>query len=347
MPRDNDKNNDSRGRRDRPSGGKGRSGAARGPEKKFAKRGFAGKSDGDKRDGERRPYAGKPDGAKSYGKKPYSGPASPMPASAREMRRDRVAIVRPAIGRSGSTAMIVPAVAARSAPIPRAAIAPTSTATTALRAPIAATPARPRVSRTRNSATSGLIRHERVAVRSGPTRRAATGPKAIVPTARARRAMATVPVATGPSENSAATRSFPAAARRIAARARISAAAPTAVPIVAIQNRGRSATPVRPIMPDAIRARPVTARAISTDRAAIVRRAIVRFASGRNSTVPAKAATNVRAVTGRRATVPVSIARARIVPARPSEIRSSARRRLLLAGTSAQRFPLRTAAPRQ
>src|SRR5713101_5068165 len=65
MPRDHDKNNDSRGRRDRPSGGKGRSGAARGPEKKFAKRGFAGKSDGDKRDGERRPYAG--DG------KPYAG----------------------------------------------------------------------------------------------------------------------------------------------------------------------------------------------------------------------------------------------------------------------------------
>jgi 23S rRNA pseudouridine2605 synthase len=76
MPRDNDKNNDSRGRRDRPSGGKGRSGAARGPEKKFAKRGFAGK-DGDKRDGERRPFAGKPDGPKSYGKKPYSGPGKP------------------------------------------------------------------------------------------------------------------------------------------------------------------------------------------------------------------------------------------------------------------------------
>ena len=60
MPRDNDKNNDSR--RDRPggggkgrAGGKGRSGAARGPEKKFAKRGFAGKDDG----GERKPYAGK------------------------------------------------------------------------------------------------------------------------------------------------------------------------------------------------------------------------------------------------------------------------------------------------
>jgi 23S rRNA pseudouridine2605 synthase len=58
MPRDNDKNNDSRGRRDRPSGGKGRSGAARGPEKKFAKRGFAGKGDSEKR-----PYAGKREGA--------------------------------------------------------------------------------------------------------------------------------------------------------------------------------------------------------------------------------------------------------------------------------------------
>jgi 23S rRNA pseudouridine2605 synthase len=72
MPRDNDKNNDSRGRRDRPPSGKGRSGAARGPEKKFAKRGFAGKSDGDKRS-----YAAKPDGAKSYGKKPYSGSGKP------------------------------------------------------------------------------------------------------------------------------------------------------------------------------------------------------------------------------------------------------------------------------
>src|ERR1700712_5193822 len=84
MPRDNDKNNDSRGRRDRqgPAGGKGRSGAARGPEKKFAKRGFAGKSEGD---GERRPYAGKPDGAKSFGKKPYAGKRD---GDARPPRRD-------------------------------------------------------------------------------------------------------------------------------------------------------------------------------------------------------------------------------------------------------------------
>ena len=66
MPRDNDKNNDSRGRRDRPGGGKGRSGAARGPEKKFAKR--AGKDFKGKGEGEKRPYA-----AKSYAAKPEGG----------------------------------------------------------------------------------------------------------------------------------------------------------------------------------------------------------------------------------------------------------------------------------
>jgi 23S rRNA pseudouridine2605 synthase len=77
MPRDNDKNNDSRGRRDRPSGGKGRSGAARGPDKKFAKRGFAGKDFAGKSDGDKRPYAARSDGAKSYGKKPYSGSGKP------------------------------------------------------------------------------------------------------------------------------------------------------------------------------------------------------------------------------------------------------------------------------
>lgn len=93
MPRDDDKNNDSRGRRDRPSGGKGRSGAARGPEKKFAKRGFAGKSEG-----ERRPYAGKAEGARSYDKKPYSGSGKPY-AGKREgasPRRDDGDAPRPA-----------------------------------------------------------------------------------------------------------------------------------------------------------------------------------------------------------------------------------------------------------
>jgi len=72
MPRDKDKNNDGRGRRDRPPAGKGRSGVARGPEKKFAKRGFASKSEANKP-----VYAGKPEGARPYGKKPYSGSGKP------------------------------------------------------------------------------------------------------------------------------------------------------------------------------------------------------------------------------------------------------------------------------
>lgn len=89
MPRDNDKDNASpRGRRDRPSGGKGRSGVSRGPEKKFAKRGFGKRDEGEKREGERRPYAGKADGAKPYGKKPYSGSGKPY-ADKREGRPPR------------------------------------------------------------------------------------------------------------------------------------------------------------------------------------------------------------------------------------------------------------------
>ena len=75
MPRDNDKNNNSRGRRDRPGaaraapGGKGRSGAARGPEKKFAKRGFAGKSEGE---ASGVPMLANPRAPDRFDKKPYS-----------------------------------------------------------------------------------------------------------------------------------------------------------------------------------------------------------------------------------------------------------------------------------
>jgi 23S rRNA pseudouridine2605 synthase len=67
MPRDSDKNNDSRGRRDRPAAPRGRSGAARGPEKKFAKRGFGGK-DAAGKDFAGKDFAGKRDGDKrSFG----------------------------------------------------------------------------------------------------------------------------------------------------------------------------------------------------------------------------------------------------------------------------------------
>ena len=84
MPRDDDKNNNSRGRPNRPSGRKGRSGVPRGGEKKFAKRGFA-----------------KPDGEKSYAKKPYSGTgkAHAGKGEGRPPRHDRGEAPRPRGGR--------------------------------------------------------------------------------------------------------------------------------------------------------------------------------------------------------------------------------------------------------
>ncbi|WP_167407204.1 pseudouridine synthase [Bradyrhizobium forestalis] len=63
MPRDSDKDNDSRGRR---GPAKGRSGKPRGPEKKFAKRGFEGKGDRDSRpprgDRDSRPFRRRDEG---------------------------------------------------------------------------------------------------------------------------------------------------------------------------------------------------------------------------------------------------------------------------------------------
>ncbi|MBH5398572.1 pseudouridine synthase [Bradyrhizobium sp. CNPSo 4010] len=64
MPRDSDKDNDSRGRRGPAKGG--RSGKPRGPEKKFAKRGFAGKGERDSRpprgDRDSRPFRRREEG---------------------------------------------------------------------------------------------------------------------------------------------------------------------------------------------------------------------------------------------------------------------------------------------
>ncbi|MGY3033366.1 23S rRNA pseudouridine2605 synthase [Bradyrhizobium sp. USDA 4354] len=67
MPRDSDKDNDSRGRRGPAKGpSKGRSGKPRGPEKKFAKRGFEGKGDRDSRpprgDRDSRPFRRRDEG---------------------------------------------------------------------------------------------------------------------------------------------------------------------------------------------------------------------------------------------------------------------------------------------
>jgi 23S rRNA pseudouridine2605 synthase len=71
MPRDNDRHNDSRGRRDGPAGGKGRSGKPRGPEKKFAKRGFEGKKfDGERGDKPRFSRDDRPRGDRPFRERP-------------------------------------------------------------------------------------------------------------------------------------------------------------------------------------------------------------------------------------------------------------------------------------
>ena len=222
MPRDNDKDNHSGGRRDRPSGGKGRSGVARGPEKKFAKRGFAGKSDGDKRDGERRLFAGKSDGAKSVWQETPCGRRQALCRQARPRRRSSAApgFRRSRRVRNASTAMIVPAAIglsavndgifaramigmARSARSRRAAIARTLIATTARRAAIATMGGRRRALAKRNSATSGPTRLGRIVARSGRTHRAA----------KVFGKMVIVRAEIGQNGNSAATGNSPRAAR--------------------------------------------------------------------------------------------------------------------------------------
>ncbi len=72
MPRDSDKDNDSRGRRGPPKGPSkgGRSGKPRGPEKKFAKRGFEGKSEG-RGDRDSRPPRGDRDSRPPREGKPF------------------------------------------------------------------------------------------------------------------------------------------------------------------------------------------------------------------------------------------------------------------------------------
>ena len=126
MPRDNDKDNDSRGRRDRPGdgksragaaraarGGKGRSGAARGPEKKFAKRGFAGKATVTSATASGVPMPGSPTARNRSARSLIPAIESLTPASATAtivrragilaMRRARAAIGRMRLARHAAT----------------------------------------------------------------------------------------------------------------------------------------------------------------------------------------------------------------------------------------------------
>ena len=279
MPRDNDKNNDSRGRRDRSPPGKGRSGAARGPDKKFAKRGFAGKGYGEKRS-----FAGK---------SPIRSPANPMPQrEGPPPRRDETSACWPAIGpipirpqRFNRDDRPVP-MAAKSVPIPRVATVRITIVTIVRRAPI---PARPGHFPTGSSATRSLMRRAKAGLRNGPTRRVtaaakndpirraarafartATGRAVTVPRAIVRLAHGHRATATARKENSAARGNL-VAARPTGARARNFGDRPDAGQIAASQNPGRSATPVRLTTPAAIPARRAKGQgilksAISTSR---------------------------------------------------------------------------------
>ena len=260
MPRDNDKNNDSRGRRDRPSGGKGRSGAARGPEKKFAKRGFAGKSDG-----ERRPYAGKSDGAKSYGKKPYSGSGKPYAGKREGRRRAAMATLRAAIMAIATSAAFNrddrprrPAFADR----PRARGEGEKRAYT----PRGDRPKfnrEDRAPRSERARRADEFQDKKFGDEASPIRRV---------TAIVRNAIG--PMATVRRVDEEVRRRQEVFARRAGSQARGSRAAQgfrqpsrTWTAIAAIQNRGTSATRVRPTMPAAIRVLARWRAEISTDRA--------------------------------------------------------------------------------
>ena len=221
MPRDNDKNNDSRGRRDRPSGGKGRSGAARGPEKKFAKRGFDGKRDGRWRAAS---LCRQARWRRSYGEKPYCGLwRSRMPASATARRRGGTMAMR----RAASTGMTVPrdrpfAIASR-------AVQPRRSSSRGEGEKRPYTPrgdrpnynrddraprgdrgdaGRPRDFRTKSSATRSRIRLAKAVVRSAPIRRAVRASARWRSSPRRWASPIIRAEATVLNENSAATRNF-------------------------------------------------------------------------------------------------------------------------------------------
>ena len=253
MPRDNDKNNDSRGRRDRPSRRQGPLRRRPGTREEIRQARLCRQERGRaKRDGERRPYAGKSDGARSYDKKPYAGARQALrrtmtadradSATRQRDRDDRPRSDRPARDEDSR------AIGGEKRPYTPRGDRPSHIRDD--RAPRGDRDACPaaRVSATRNSATRSLTRRATAAARSGPTRRAArvsartaTGRAEIARSARGRRAMAIVPAAIGPRENLAATRSFRAARPAQGFRQPPGSRQGFRHATAAIQSRGRSA----------------------------------------------------------------------------------------------------------
>ena len=280
MPRDSDKNNDSRGRRDRPGSGKGRVRKGRSGRRGVRRRNSpsAGLPERVKATASGVPMPGSPTARSRLARSliPAVENLTPASATATIVRRAGTLAThraRAAIGRllavrhavtmvkSVRSSRVKIVAVAKSARTRRAATARTLIATTVRRAGIATMHVRLDVFPTGNLATRSLIPREKAAARSGPTRRAA---KVFVKTATVRVAIGRArpprdgdrPRGDRPEENLAATRNS-RAVRPIADRARISA--PTAV----IRSRGKSAR----IAASAIPVPPVTVRAISTSRA--------------------------------------------------------------------------------
>ena len=254
MPRDNDKNNDSRGRRDRPSGGKGRSGAARGPEKKFAKRGFAGK--------ERRPQqarwraaslcrqadAPSPDGDKPYRQEALFGLRASRYAGKREGAAAASFNAGPIAAPRGEKRPYTPRERSRRCPPGRAVCRPEIRRQETLR-----------IAGWRRRETALYAARRRLPQGRRPARRA-IGPYH----APGRRATATAPQDRPERKfggdkkfsRGAPDRSGPAQGFRQPGSQQRSAA------IAAIQSRGRSAMRLRPITSDAIPVRRATVREV-------------------------------------------------------------------------------------
>ena len=257
MPRDSDKNNDSRGRRDRPGDGKSRAGGGRpvaraAPGRRGGRRRSspsAGLPARVKATASGVPMPGSPTARSRLARSPIPAIESLTPASATAMTVRRAGTlathrVRAATGhlpavrhavtmvksvRSSRVKIVAVATSARSS---RAVIVRISIATTVRRAGIARRPGsrdavRLDVLPTGSLATGSPIPRAKAAARSGPIRRVAkvfartaTVRVAIGRLAPGRRAMAIVPVVIGLRENLAVTRSS-RAERPIEARARI------------------------------------------------------------------------------------------------------------------------------
>ena len=232
MPRDNDKNNDSRGRRDRPSGGKGRSGAPGDRRRNSPSAASPARATATSATASGALMPGSPTAPNPMARSPIPAPANPTPASARVLRRAAMQTLRAVITvtrsrpralQPATTAPAATIAVAKSARTPRAAIARCPTGRAIFR---------------RKFGEKKPYAPREAAARSDPIRRAAKAFRKDGDRPQRRSAVRRPSRSDRRRENLAATRNFRAAgiAERIGK---------IAVPIAVIQSRGRSATQVR------------------------------------------------------------------------------------------------------